>query len=110
MLRASAHAAGHRLNLEAVGQRDRDPELPSGQQLLRFTDALIGGDREAIEGTRAALVDEAGPDGAARAALVVGNFEMMNRILDATGVPVPISMGAISPDLGLPPFTGRHLS
>ena len=107
MLRASAQTAGHRLNLKAVGNTDQDPELPAGRQLLDFTNALIG-DPASIDASRRSLLDVAGPDGTARAALVAGNFEMMNRILDATGVPVPIRMGDITTELGLPPFTGRQ--
>lgn len=57
---------------------------------------------------RTALQDVVGAEGATRAAMAIGNFEMMNRLLDATGVPVPASMGLITRELGLPDFDGRH--
>lgn len=108
MLRASAHMNNANLNLKAVGDSQLDPNLPTGSQLLAFADAIYEGNADAIARTRQELQDVAGVDGAARAALVIGNFEMMNRILDATGVPVPVSMGAITTELGIPAFTGRH--
>ena len=108
MLRASAHTAGIEIDLRSITERAINPNVPAGPQLLDFVDALIQNDLLAIQATRGNLSDVIGPAGAARAALVAGNFEMMNRILDATGVPVPISMGDISTELGLPPFTGRH--
>ena len=108
MLRASAIAADHPLDLRAVTSNGADPGVPAGRQLLDFADALIDDDHADVDAARRALVDVAGRDGAARAAMVAGNFEMMNRILDATGVPVPVRMGEITAELGLPPFTGRH--
>ena len=96
------------VNLKAVSDSSLDPNLPAGSELLAFVDALISNDAEVLDQTRATLQDVAGPDAATRAALVIGNFEMMNRLLDATGVPVPVSMGAITSELGLPAFTGRH--
>ncbi len=108
MLRASAHMSHQDINLKAVGDSTLDPNLPAGPQLLAFADALLGSDDDALDSARSALTDVAGSDSTARAALVVGNFEMMNRLLDATGVPVPISMGSITSELGLPAFTGRH--
>lgn len=96
------------LNLKAVGDSQLDPNLPAGSQLLAFADAIFTGDADAMNKARQDLQDVAGVEGAARAPLVIGNFEMMNRILDATGVPVPVSMGAITSELGIPAFTGRH--
>jgi hypothetical protein len=43
----------------------------------------------------------AGPDAVVRASAVAANFQMMNRLVDATGVPVGASLSAIAPDLGL---------
>ena len=106
MLRASAQASGIPIELRSVSDTTIDPNVPAGTEILNFVDALIGNDSGAVEATRQELVDKVGPDGAARAAMVTGNFEMMNRILDAAGVPVPVRMGAISPELGLAPFTG----
>ena len=36
---------------------------------------------------------------------IAGNYEMMNRIVDATGVPIPPSMSEVFAELGPAPFT-----
>ena len=107
MLRASTHIAREDLDLRAVAHRDVDANLPAGNELLDFADALLDNDEAALDRARDVLRSVIGPVGAGRAAMVVGNFEMMNRLLDATGVPVPICMGGITSELGLPEFTGR---
>ena len=107
MLRASAHTAQINIDLRAVSDLNIESNVPSGTELLDFADALLDQDEAALVAAREALQSAAGPLGAGRAAMVIGNFEMMNRLLDATGVPVPISMGAITSELGLPAFTGR---
>ena len=107
MLRVSTTIAQEDINLKAVANRDVDPNIAAGKELLDFADALLGGDEDALDQAREALRSAIGPQGAGRAAMVIGNFEMMNRILDATGVPVPISLGEITSELGLPAFTGR---
>ena len=104
----SAQVAREDINLEAVANTAIDPNLVAGKQLLTFADALLGSDASALDAARAALQDVVGAEGATRAAMVIGNFEMMNRLLDATGVPVPASMGLITRELGLPDFNGRH--
>ena len=86
MLRASADAISAPLDPRAITDRSIDPKLAAGSQLLAFTDAALGdGDLHKV---RVALEAVVGWDGVAAAAGVVGNFEMMNRIADATGMPV----------------------
>ena len=107
MLRASAQINDMAVDLNAVNQRELDPQLPLGSELLDFVDALIDRDEDRLADARQQLVAVAGPRAAARAALTCANFEMMNRILDSTGVPVTPSMGRISTELGLGHFAGR---
>lgn len=101
MLRASAHATGQAIDLRAITDRATDPLIDAGIGLLAFVTALIGGDPSDLDNARTALRDAAGPDAVVRAAAVAGNFQMMNRIVDATGVPIGPSMCAIAADLGL---------
>lgn len=101
MLRASAHATSQRVELRAVTDRAPDPLLPSGLELLEFSTALLGDDILRLANARHALRLTAGDDGVVRAAAVAGNFEMMNRLVDATGVPIGASMLDIAADLGM---------
>jgi alkylhydroperoxidase family enzyme len=100
MLRASAHATDQPIDLHAITDRAPDALLRDGTELLRFVTALIR-DHTKLDDERAALSATGGPSAVVRAAAVAGNFQMMNRLVDATGVPVGASLRAIATDLGL---------
>ena len=86
MLRASTEATSTPLDARAITDPAVDPGIPAGTALLAFTDAaLIGGP---LEAARANLLEAVGPTGLVDTAGVIGNFEMMNRIANATGMPV----------------------
>lgn len=76
-----------------------DPLAPGGRELRAFATALVRGDD--LETARADLVDAVGAEGAARAATVAANFEMMNRVVDATGCPIPSRAREMAGPLGL---------
>jgi hypothetical protein len=100
MLRASAHETGRPVELSAIAHPDRDSLLPAGHELLEFVTALISG-AEDLATARERLVHVVGIAGAVRAAAVAGNFQMMNRLVDATGVPIGPTLRAIADDLDL---------
>lgn len=88
MLSSSVHALGHTVDLLAVTDRNVDPRLHGGIELLNFVDAVLGGSASEISVARSALRSALGWEATVDAAGVIGNFEMMNRIADATGMPV----------------------
>lgn len=99
LLRASALETGTPLALQGVTDDGVDPLLPAGAPLRAFVTALV---RRAEPGrARERLAEAVGPAGAARAAAVAGNFEMMNRVVDATGCPVPPRVRELAEPLGL---------
>ncbi len=102
MLRASAHATGEPIDLRAITDRAPEALLRDGTELLRFVTALIR-DGANLDNARAELAASRGPSAVVRAAAVAGNFQMMNRLVDATGVPIGASLRAIAVDLGLDP-------
>lgn len=87
MLRASIRFANVSLNVRSVIDDAVAPEAPDAAEILAFTTALVTRDDDRLGPARDALVSAIGPDGASKISAVTGNFEMMNRILDATGVP-----------------------
>ena len=101
MLRASSQASDTELDLRGVVDVSVDPLLAAGRELVAFTDAAVLHDGDEIGPARGALVSAAGPDAAARAATVAGNFSMMNRLLDGIGVGPHPSMLPIGDDLGV---------
>jgi len=88
MLSSSAIAYGYGLNISAI----RDPSLPTGipggTELLRFVDALIAVTPDELVRSQEAIVDALGSESLVDAAAVFGNFEMMNRVAEGSGIPV----------------------
>lgn len=101
MLRAGIQATGVDLDLRTVGNRSHPSARDDAAALLRFTDALIG-QTDDLDPARQHLTAVIGPDAVAPAAATAGNFEMMNRLVDAAGVSVPAALAAIAPEIGLP--------
>ena len=101
MLRASAAASAIDLDLTSIGNPSAKPGREDAEVLLEFTDALINR-TDQLDAARARLVEVLGSEAVVPASGSAGNFEMMNRILDAAGIPVPQSMhDAIGPTIGL---------
>ncbi len=88
MLRESAKAFEYDLEMAAVGDPSIDIGIPGGNLLLRFVDSILT-DSEPLGRLHSEIIAELGPEALLDAASVFGNFEMMNRIADASGIPIP---------------------
>lgn len=112
MLRESAAATGREVDLRAVTRPETDSKIPAGKQLLDLVDATVARHELAIAPAREWVLDELGGEALVDAAGVIGNFEMMNRIADATGIPVGRgarrAMADIIEDLGFEDLADRH--
>jgi len=84
MLRASSDAVGEPVDA-ATAVTGAATTMPFGMELVRFVDAVTGGDGEAAAEARAGLAAVAGAAAVVDAAAVLANFEMMTRLADATG-------------------------
>jgi hypothetical protein len=62
-----------------------DPLVPGGNQLLAFVDATLKG---RPDDAARSVTEALGEPATLMAATVIGNFQMMNRVADATGMPV----------------------
>ena len=93
------------MDLRGVVDPTVDPLVPAGRALVSFVDAMITRPDESV---RTDLEAEVGWLGVAAAAGVLGNFQMMNRVADATGMPVSTGtrrrLGSLIDDLGLDRF------
>lgn len=87
MLRASSLAFGYDLDVRAVGDRTVDPGVSGGVAILDFVDALLL--RDDADHERRVLQDQVGSEGLVDASGVFANFQMMNRLAEGTGIPVP---------------------
>ena len=88
-LRASASAFEYPLDIRAIADPSVAIGVPGGDALIGFVDAVMGVSGESPQAARERVIDEL--DGASLfdAATVHGNFEMMNRVAEATGIPIP---------------------
>lgn len=87
MLRASAIAYEYQIDTRAIADPSINLGVPGSTALIGLVDAVMGvsGDPGAARRT---VIDELGPEALVDAASVFGNFEMMNRVAEATGIPV----------------------
>jgi len=88
MLRASAQKQGVDVDLRPVATGVGHTGIAHGREIMAFTDAVVLRDFDELPDARADLESIAGRDFADRAAMVAGNFSMMNRSLDAIGAPI----------------------
>jgi hypothetical protein len=68
--------------------------VPHGRLLVGFAEAVLGEDDSALTRTRDAL----GPSGLVDAAGVVGLFNAIDRVADATGIPLEPEKAMASAD------------
>ena len=97
MLRASADRFGYDLDERVIADPSLPVGIPGGTELLRLVDAVLL-DREAAT-ARADVVEALDEASLVDAAAVLGNFEMMNRVAEASGIPV--SQQAVDRNAGL---------
>lgn len=100
MLRASAAATGQQVTLRALTDPSVDSQVPHGAEILAFVTALVERD-ETLPQERARLAQTAGLQAAAGVATVTGNFEMMNRLVDGAGVPIPANAWELAAEIGV---------
>lgn len=86
MLRASASAFGYEVDVRSVVDRSVSSGVPGGDELLDLVDAVMRGGDAAHE--RQAVVAALDEPSLFDAATVHGNFQMMNRVAEASGIPV----------------------
>ena len=99
LLRASGvtHNRAYDLNV-VTGAAQNDGGVPHGRLLIAFAEAVLGEDEEALARAHATLSRALGPAGLADAAAVVGLFNAIDRVADATGIPLEAEKADASAD------------
>ncbi len=86
MLSWSAEETGRAVDLAAIVDPSQDLGVAGGRELVALGRAAVGNE---VDSTPVLTVAERiGTESAVRAAAVAGAFELYNRIVDATGLPV----------------------
>jgi hypothetical protein len=87
------------VDLAAVNGAGSDAGVSHGAQLLAFTEAVMGDDEAALAPERAALSGVLSPECFVDVAGVIAAFNVVDRVADATGIPLDDMMLAVSADL-----------
>jgi hypothetical protein len=101
MLRASINTFGQELTAAPIVIGVGDTGVEHGSEIMAFVDAVVLRDSDEYLDARAALEAKIGRAATDRAAMVAGNFSMMNRALDAVGVPVDRGYTSLAESMGL---------
>ena len=101
MLRASIESVDRQLTPKPIVLGIGATGVEHDRELMAFTDAVVLADHEEYPAARAALEAAIGVDATDRAALVTGNFTMMNRALDAVGAPVNAALDGLAAEMGV---------
>jgi len=100
------------LNLQTIVDGESDSGVPHGAELVAFVEAALARTQK-LPSARTALAKAMDAQAVVDAAAVIGNFQRMTRIADATGIPVDERTAAITvdirADLGLETFASTRL-
>lgn len=85
----SSQVTGTEVDLSPVnGASGTDGGVEHGARLVAFTEAVMGDDEERLARERAALRGALSPEAFVDVAAVIGSFNVVDRIADATGIPL----------------------
>ncbi len=88
------------IDLGAVnGGTDSDAGVQHGARLIAFTEAVMAGDEPAMSDARTALRAVLSPESFLDAAAIIGAFNVVDRIADATGIPLDPMLEGMSVDI-----------
>jgi hypothetical protein len=80
--------SGTEVDLAAVNDGTVESGVAYGAELLAYTDAVMSRDAEAIAKTRDDLGAKVGDRGVVDTAAVISMFNVVDRVADATGIPI----------------------
>ena len=94
MLRASTKSQSDDIDLAIVteGTASDATGIAAGNDLLAFAEATLSGNDGELAAARKALLDQLGGEGLADAAAIVAGFNAIDRVADATGIPLDSAM------------------
>ncbi len=76
-----------------------DGGVEHGAALVAFTDAVMRGDHKSAEGERRRLLSLLGSEGFVDVASTIAAFNVVDRVANATGIPLDPMLAAMSEDL-----------
>lgn len=101
MLRASSDHAGEDFDLAAVTGTStaNDTGIPCGDLLVALAEAALEDDGNALRRAREAMFEALGEAALIDAAGIIGQFSALDRVADATGIPLEDEKAEKSADI-----------
>ena len=107
----SGQATNTEVDLDAVnGAASADGGIDHGARLVAFTEAAMGADDGALAKERVALREVLSPEAFVDTCAAIGAFNVVDRIADATGIPLDDSLALVSKDVREELDLGRFAS
>ena len=85
----SGEKLGYDINIAGLMDRNVDLGVPGANALLELVDSFTSGQTEDQKRSRTGAIAQLGEQAFFDSATVFGNFEMMNRVAEGTGIPIP---------------------
>ena len=82
-----------------IGKADGDGGIPDGALLAAFAEAAVGDDADALAEARSAVLQALGAEALADSCGVAATFNAIDRVADATGIPIDDKRIEVSADL-----------
>ena len=99
MLRASSTAKGETYDLSLLTGAKGDGNIPHGALLVSYAEAVLGTDDRRLAEVRASIRAQMGDAALVDAAAIVATFNAIDRVADATGIPIEDAKAASTADL-----------
>ena len=100
MLRESAKATNTEIDLKALTSEGLgDSGVTNGGLLVNFTEAVLGDAETRLVVARQQLINELGDGGLVDASAVIANYNALDRVADATGIPLEAAKEANTAEL-----------
>ena len=100
-LRVSNEQTGDELSYGAItaGAEAGDTGVANGGLLIEFADAVLDRDDARLAAARDAVAQTLGPEALVDASGVIGAFDGIDRVADATGIPLEEAKAQITADI-----------
>ena len=99
MLRESSTTTGETYDLSLLTGAKGDGNIPHGALLVSYAEAVLGTDDRRLAEVRASIRAQMGDAALVDAAAIVATFNAIDRVADATGIPIEDAKAASTADL-----------
>jgi hypothetical protein len=99
LLRESSTAKGETYDLSLLTGAKGDGNIPHGALLVSYAEAVLGTDDRRLADVRASIRAQMGDAALVDAAAIVATFNAIDRVADATGIPIEDAKAASTADL-----------